>query len=184
MEPALNNSANDDFSCLINLMTFSKIDELFKTLRLKDMETANTTYEILKDKPYIMGNDPKYKCPLLKDAEGVISKEHCEIFYCYEDLRFVLKNHSKNGTLVYLKNKEFPLEKEMVFENDQKHWFSVEEFNNESKTLKIDQGTKTKKEIVLSSERKNIGNSDTKIYLNNSGKPVLLNADDKGYKQK
>ena len=182
MEPALNNSSNDDFACLINLMSFSKIDELFKTLRLKDLKTDNITWEIPKDKPYMIGKNPKLACPYIKT--GDISYEHCEIFYCYEDLIFVLKNHSKNGTWVYLKNKEFSLEKEMVFQNDKNIRFSVREFNNENKILTIKKGAE-EKEIDLSKGIKTkIGNADSKMYLNNSGKPVLFNADDDGYKQK
>lgn len=172
MEPAMNNSSNFDFACTINLMTFSKIDELFKTLVLKDLKTK-IPLEIPKDKPFRMGSNSNCECQLNSED---ISDKHCEIFYCYEDLGFYINNSSKNGTLVYLKNKEFPLEKEMEFKNENGR-FSVREFDKEKKILKILQCSNIK-EIDLS---KNMKIQKSKIYLNNSGKPVLCNTDDDGY---
>ena len=172
------------------VMSFSKLEELSKKLVLID--SSNYRFEFfsgdLMKKPFVMGNDPKYECPREKEPEKdrYISLTHCEINYHYEKLKFAVKDYnSTNGTFIYLpKGKEFLLEKDMVFRNDENLNLAVKDFNIEKKLLIIEffetsKRNERKTETIDLNKNYQIEKS-TQLKINKTGKPVLLNLDDKG----
>lgn len=70
-------------------------------------------FKINGDERFVLGRDPSVCNIVFSETESKISRKHCEIYYDFEDEKYIITDYSSNGTYVVKGNRKSKLQSEV-----------------------------------------------------------------------